>query len=292
VTILCVAFSSTFTMSNEEAHAFDFTAVADSDVTLRPSDFKEGLQAHRCILSIASPIFAGMFALPRAADGSLPLPEVDLAETRAIVEFILRFIYPVTKPVIASLDELVPILAAALKYEIHTLVHDLRKLLVSPSMLAATSALRVYAIADRFGFEGEREAASRASVGSSVISIPFSDDLEHITGTAYHRFLLKQSMRRQNISSGVSSYALPWGVECYSCKISAKKGAVANPCTWWTDYVSRVKGELAKSAPADVFSPDFVQQSTGCNQCPKSQLKALPYLSLLKAELEAKPCDV
>jgi hypothetical protein len=266
---------------------FDFTNVVNADTILQPSDFKEGLQVHRGILSIASPVFADMFTLPQSVDNGATesvtrLPRVVLTEARSIIEALLCFIYPVPNPAVRSLHDLVPLLDAARKYEIAIVMVELRKHLISPQLLTPESSLRVYAIADRFDLEDERQAASRASLSVDLLNAPLSDDLKHITGYAYHRLLVLHRRRAQSAVALVKGKTVPNAGRCNNYNY-------CNGNSWWPDYVRRAEEELSKRSTADVFTEEFVSKSSGCGSC---QMRTLPFIRTLKAEVDALPCIV
>lgn len=104
---------------------------------------------HQNILAMASPFFKDMLSLPQPPSESKAIPSIPITDSAPIMELILQLVYPVPNPAIKSLDELVPVLDTALKYDFVTIMPTLRRLLMSPTYLES-SPLRVFAIASRF----------------------------------------------------------------------------------------------------------------------------------------------
>ncbi|KAJ6468516.1 hypothetical protein C8R47DRAFT_1024602 [Mycena vitilis] len=92
-----------------------------ADIILRSSDNID-FRAHRLVLALASPIFEHMFA--SAQPESQPeVPTVQMAESGAVLERILRFWYPGTEPVVENLDQLHEILELLIqKYDMQYIV--------------------------------------------------------------------------------------------------------------------------------------------------------------------------
>jgi len=55
----------------------------DTDAVLLSSDGKE-FHVHRLILSLASPVFRGMFSLPQPTEPTSQIPTIDVAESSDI----------------------------------------------------------------------------------------------------------------------------------------------------------------------------------------------------------------
>ncbi|RPD58993.1 hypothetical protein L226DRAFT_524131 [Lentinus tigrinus ALCF2SS1-7] len=126
-----------------------------ADITLRTAD-RVDFHVHTHILAQASPIFSGMFSLPQPPKeihnpGTLPhRPTVDVTEDSKTLERLLRLCYPINKQGLGELDDIVPVLIAATKYEMEwplsLLTNDL--LAVAPKR-----PLKVWAVACQTGLE-------------------------------------------------------------------------------------------------------------------------------------------
>lgn len=126
---------------------YDFSS-PDADAILASSDGAE-LRVHRCILVAASPVFRDMFSMPQSTKGAATVPVISCSEDRRTLETTLLFVYPCPDPHIESLDDAVPLLEVAIKYEFAAVISALRRALVHPEFLKVAS-LRVFAIACRY----------------------------------------------------------------------------------------------------------------------------------------------
>ncbi|KAF9780968.1 hypothetical protein BJ322DRAFT_987905, partial [Thelephora terrestris] len=159
----------------------------DGDIILRTPtrDFR----VHKLILSLASPIFKDMFSIPQptpAARG-VDVEVVDVTDPTRGLDLVLTFIYPFPPPNVDSLDLLVEGLVIADKYDIDGARTELRLRLAK---FMKAQPLRVYAIASRFGFEEEAEAASSLTTGIYLPALAdLPDDLKDISATTYHKLV-------------------------------------------------------------------------------------------------------
>ena len=81
---------------------YDFDA-SDADAVLRSSDGKD-LRVHRIILSLASPVFQGMFSLPQSTESPSQILTIDIPESSDILRPFLQYIYPRSPPKIEDID--------------------------------------------------------------------------------------------------------------------------------------------------------------------------------------------
>lgn len=137
--------------SSQSSHLKD---VDDDGSSTCPVEF----YVHSSVLSLASPLFKGMFTSsrnrgvePNQQQQSSPasFPRVPLPELQHVVSLLLRFVYPLPDPEFITLDELVPILAAAVRYEFSNVISSLRRQLISAKFMEE-DPVRVFAIAARF----------------------------------------------------------------------------------------------------------------------------------------------
>ena len=162
----------------------------DADLILRSADSTE-FRVHRCILSIASPVFRDMFALPQPHD---PIPHVDLPETAATLDTLLRYIYPIPSPKIEDFTTLSNLLVSAEEYGAEGVISRLRTILVSSRFLDL-DPLRVYAIACRWSFFEEAKLASAHIVYVDLVmqGEDCMEDMNYMSGLDYHRLVPQQA---------------------------------------------------------------------------------------------------
>ncbi|KAI0798152.1 hypothetical protein C8Q75DRAFT_802044 [Abortiporus biennis] len=130
-----------------------------ADVILRTID-NHDFHVFKNILSIASPFFRDMFSLTQPAlkeDDAGPSPIIDVPESAATLDHLLRFLYPVVDPRMDKLSTIEDVLQAADKYEMSAAIEDLKRPL---RKLRKGQPLQVFAIACRFNLEDiARDAA-------------------------------------------------------------------------------------------------------------------------------------
>ena len=140
--------------ASKAAHPFDDPA---ADIILRTSDGID-FYTHSPILSYASPVFSSMLSLPQPdKEHRAEKPVIDVSEDSQTIDRILRLCYPIVKPHLSELEEIVPVLKAALKYEMEWPV-----LLLSKDLLSTvpSNPLKVWAVACRVGLEDVARAAA------------------------------------------------------------------------------------------------------------------------------------
>ena len=116
---------------------------------------------HKSILSIASPFFEDMFSLTQPPDGtdtaSPDLETITITEDSQTFDTLLRHLYPVDRPRFLTLASLIPVLEAAIKYQISSTVSVLRETIIR---FLETDTLDVYATACRLDLEDEARLAA------------------------------------------------------------------------------------------------------------------------------------
>lgn len=139
----------------------DFFRTEDGDVILRagqePSPTHD-FRVHKFILSLASPVFKDMFAIPQPPgqnhNEQPDVPIIAVSDSPHVMDTILRLIYPgVELPKIPNISALVALFSTADKYNITSIYPILRQSLKAflPGLWSG-DALRLYVIACRFGF--------------------------------------------------------------------------------------------------------------------------------------------
>ena len=148
-----------------------------------------------------------------------------------------------------SLDELAPILDAAMKYEIAVALSRLRKMLVQPDLLEK-APLQAFAIATRWGFEEEMKIASGPTLGLDIINSPSADPLNGISTADYRRLLIFHLERAQSAQRMLEDVS-PRNPVCSACRAYVEK--------WHEEFKRRAKEELSLQPTSSVIcSFDFL----------------------------------
>ena len=160
----------------------------DADVIIRTAGTLE-FRAHECILSLVSQIFRDMFAIPQPpTDIPRSLPHVDVAESAETWGIILRTIYPMPTPDIASLDDLESLLLAAKKYEMWFVIDSHKRSFRNRGFILR-DPLYLYAIACACGFEDQAKYVARNAELSTIMKRSDADDLKGLTVGSYHNLV-------------------------------------------------------------------------------------------------------
>jgi len=161
----------------------------DADVVIRAEGALD-LHAHKCILSLASPILKSMFADPQTPSDPLDtLPRIDVEGSPETWENILRTIYPISNPTVDNLADLGSLLSAAQKYEMQYIV-DIHKRGLENPVFIREDPLRLYAIACACGLEDQAKYVARNAELLTITRHPDLDGL-HVLMTfgSYHRLI-------------------------------------------------------------------------------------------------------
>ena len=192
-------------------------SVPDGDVILRAQgppnrDFR----VHKLVLSLASPVFSDMFGIPqpKSKASNDDIEAIDVTDPPRALDLVLRLIYPFPPPKVDNLSLLVEGLVVTDKYNIESARGRLREPL---NKFIRDAPLRVYAIASRFGFDEEAEAASSLTTNiylPALANLP--DDLEHVPAPLYHKLILLHEKHRREIEDVVNM--APFEPACRGCK--------------------------------------------------------------------------
>lgn len=264
----------------------------NSDVLLLSSDNVK-FSVHRCILAAASPFFEDMFSLPQPPShlaNEERCSVIQVTESDSTLHTLLHFVYPMPHPTISSLDELVTILGAAVKYDFLGAISSLRKQLISPAFLK-DDPMRVFAIASKYDFEDEAQVASRHTLSIVILDSPLSDDLRFITAHSYHRLLV---LHKRRSADAQALLKIPEDVTCLQCA-GPYYGAFVPP-KWWKEFERMARAELAvRPTTSIIFDMAFLgraARAAGCRRCAESILESHQFLSDLKRQIDDLPSTI
>ncbi|KAI0694568.1 hypothetical protein C8T65DRAFT_744319 [Cerioporus squamosus] len=270
-----------------------------ADVVIRTVD-QVDFHVWKCLLGSVSQVFADMFdPMPSAPDTSAPPPfakseprigeksVVQVTETSAVFDSLLRTFYPPPNITFSSLDELKSIIAAADKYCMEGVLQVLRDLLLNAYL--SEEPLRVYAIGvqyrrlDEFG--GVAEAAIRSFLTLSEDDAnEYVEELDTLSASAYRRLL---SYRRQYlIQLRTALRGLAWldnggwtFLHCTSCargttsySLRGNTGQRRYATLWFMSHYQRTGDALGawpsrKAIEDSSFCDDALKEASRCVVC-------------------------
>ncbi|KAH9899481.1 hypothetical protein C8Q73DRAFT_833338 [Cubamyces lactineus] len=185
-TSLSTATTATLTPPAVTNAAYPFNKAA-ADAILRSCDNVD-FWVRRSILAEASCIFEDMLSIPQPPPGALDdddtkdgLPVIRLTEDSQTLDKLLRLCYPIDDPDFATLDELRPVLEAAMKYMMEEATSLLRSRLVK---LGQSQPLRAFAIACALDLTHEAESLVPLAYTAHCA---FVDELKDISAGVYYR---------------------------------------------------------------------------------------------------------
>ncbi|KIP01767.1 hypothetical protein PHLGIDRAFT_32444 [Phlebiopsis gigantea 11061_1 CR5-6] len=192
------------------------------------------------ILSFASSYFRDLPDIERNEDNEVVLA---VPESDAVVETLLRLIYPMPDPVFCDLDDLTDAYVAAKKYKLDSATQSLQKMLIR---FVESDPLRVYALARRFDLDEEANIAARRACLSATQAWPQCEEFNHISAAQYHDLLQFHKRRGQAAAHLVKIKPL-----CEPCWVCGKK---------WSKPWKKCAARLLVEAPSSerMFTPDLL----------------------------------
>ncbi len=235
---LTTAMSPAAKSVTNAAHPFNKTA---ADAILRASDHVD-FWVRRSILAEASCVFEDMLSIPQPSPGASNadelkdgLPVIRLAEDSRTLDSLLRLCYPTDDPEFGSLDELRPVLEAAIKFMMQEATSLLRRRLVK---LGQAQPLRAFAIS--CSLELEQEAGLLAPLAHGLLGT-FVEELHTISAGAYYR-LVHYQPRKPNTSPKNTRFGTPVVTPAINKDINHSDG-----------LAELIPPELLNSSTADVI---------------------------------------
>ncbi|KAH9858490.1 hypothetical protein C2E23DRAFT_716869 [Lenzites betulinus] len=293
---------------------------ADADIIIRSAD-RVDFRLYKLILKKASDVFRDMFTLPDAADEGQP-QVVELTEDADTLERLFRLCYPAEFPVFKTCDEIFPVLDAAQKYAISSVVAFARRALRDRA--EKESPLRTYAIAWRYEFPALARKAARLlvkepdhmalhSLPPEIAALPYAslslaryrsacrqavvDELARTPKWLYegdhaHRGYLLQEGSKLTFF-GLAGYKTWVWYRCTTCPRHLGHHRVP-VCAWWVRYdtaatVALLKGGLDGDVMVhDNILADALGLIPQCDTCTfKTACEQLmDYASALKTRIE------
>ncbi|GJE98366.1 hypothetical protein PsYK624_145950 [Phanerochaete sordida] len=232
------------------------------------------------ILSFASPYFRD---LPRDLANPGDPFVLDVPESDATIETLLRLTYPVADPILQDIADLADAYAAALKYQLTHAATSLQHMLLLPRFLSR-EPVRVYAVARRFGLADAADTAADHACATAQAQWPICDEFALAPGMAYQDLVLYHR-RRANAAAAILKNTDIFKNEKWCRKCAA---------SWAARYTAHIAPLLAEAPMRDdVFSLEHVidtPELTYCDTCTALIAKATRpggLIHRLKSEIRA-----
>ncbi|KAH7922627.1 hypothetical protein BV22DRAFT_1070130 [Leucogyrophana mollusca] len=236
----------------------------DADVILRTSDNVD-YRFYKFLLSLASPFFMNMFALPQpgpleetADQTKYGLHIIPISERSIVVKKLLSFcspVYDTDVPALEDLDIVMAVLDAADKYDMKRVGKFIVKMITAPRFLEQ-EPMRVFAIACRYRAEQETVIAARYMLRYAISEPAYVAELDYISGADYHRLVQYHSQCSQAMSYITrlwSSYPLP----LLDCKLCRKKGLSRIPLKEYQDSV--IDALRVRPCAESLLNPEWIE---------------------------------
>jgi hypothetical protein len=240
-----------------------------ADVILRSSDNID-FRTFKLLLSLASPVFEGMFDMPQPALGN-PInkmkdgaPVVQMAENSRTLEAVLQFCHPNCTATPISLDITSDVLAAAEKYEMGAVLEWARANLLQLGSMDEQS-VQAFAIACKHKLEDEERILAKQTLRISESDLP---EPGRISGRLY-KYRQDCQIEAQKLTTRFQWIELDRNMVrngCDSCiaaadgRIDFKFGDTWRPREWWIEYMRMAGRELEKRPVADtVLQPELLE---------------------------------
>lgn len=267
---------------------------SDADVIIRSSDNVD-FRVLKLLLSLASPFFGDMFGLPQGTTGAIhekqetrdDLPVIQITEKSQVVTTLLKLCYPITiaqAPALDSVEIVLAVMEAAIKYGIEEVELNVREALIKPP-LVEENPTQVFAVAHRHRWDKEARIAAKYTLRQPPWKRWYVPQLEVITGGDHYR-LQKYYWGCSEAAKGVAMSRIT--VHRYmalnvggDCTVSACMGSgyVSDPddsVHWWTGYIQKMGDALAQRPCGDtVTDPDMLNATVlqiRCRSCTKSSI--------------------
>lgn len=149
----------------DSAHAKEpFSSNSNADIIIRSSNNVDFFVL-KSILSVASPLFADMFALPQKQNNAndpspSSLSRIPVTEDDRIIDAIFRICYPIASPPV-DLIQAEGILEAGRKYQMEAVTQYAGEEVMK---VVETDPIAVYYLACRFGLKEKAEVAARTAL--------------------------------------------------------------------------------------------------------------------------------
>jgi hypothetical protein len=283
---------------------YPFASTPFADAILRSSDGAD-FYVIRGILFLLSPVFK---RLPEV-ESTLALPVVELQENSAALDMALRFVYPGTEPIFASLDDLRDTIEIVIaKYDMQCEVPKAKRHLQG---FCSSHPLGVYGIASRYRWKEVALAAAKETLKHPLRTMvgPAPEDVKEMSAVAYHNLLhyhyLCGEAAQRTVQDLTWVTGRPFRHHGWHIPATSQTTLIlgANPSykvpTWFSEFLTAMGAVLVITPDVDIrYSPIFYA-ALGNTRCPSIcaisdeflDFATVEWPNKLKAEIN-KACNI
>jgi hypothetical protein len=299
----------------------------NADIIIRSCDGVQ-FRTYKLLLSLASPIFKDMLAIPQPQPldkAQSDTPIVDLTESSPTIRRLLFFCYPAAiepppDSKLQSLSEIAELVQATTKYEMYGARKTALRLLFQPPFIDA-EPLRVYAIACRFGADTEASLAAKHILRRPLFKDEHVAELEFIDAASLYRVMLYQHRCAQAAAAVASDHkwireGLADSCAFFKCAKNSdgkftmiktqpsrkhKDGysILVDVHTWWLEFMESTRFALLVAPSVDtIIDPERLENATAaaaaqCFTCgPRAVQDLLLFIEAFKKEVEERISQV
>ncbi|KAJ7230041.1 hypothetical protein GGX14DRAFT_409879 [Mycena pura] len=253
-----------------------------ADIILRSSDNIE-FRAHRIVLSLASPVFRDMFSLPQGdAESDEKAAEVQMAETGAVLERMLRFWYPGAEPIVGTLSELRETLELLIqKYDMQSAAVFGKQYLRG---FLDTEPLGTFAVAARFGWKDLTLLAARECLKLPLRNSAYTppNEFDCVSAKVHHALIqyhyrcgevVRDILKDRSFPDAARKYEFSPYIQRCRCRIlSIGNGNSFEFQFWFTEFLQSMEAKHAKTPGAVddlllILKAVKGQKSADCSNC-------------------------
>jgi hypothetical protein len=244
MSILPQEAAATLTATADEPLAnllFDYPG---ADIIIRSQDSSH-FRVPKIYIVNSSPILGELiqraFDSPGDADAKASLPVVQLTESGEIVNSLLTFIFPVSPLVPSTPEKTMELLSVAQTYQMDSVLTRIRDRIAQhhPLPTSLEPALRIYALAQKYGLRPEALRAARIILNYSMTIEDFDHKLETMPGASLYELWKYHERVRAILASDLTKF-----------RVSASHGTISGlRCTdlsssqipsWLDDYIESI----------------------------------------------------
>ena len=186
-----------------------------ADLTLRSNDSHE-FSVPRLYIIHSSPVLAKLLrrhsvssddddstasTSDSESESSHDPVEIQIPYNRTILSSLLTFVFPVPATLPSTPEQVMELLSAAQKYEMHAVLTRIRDRLSRqvPPFICPESAFYIYSLAQKYGLRDEARQAARASLSISMTFDDLDDELDIMPGAYLHELWKYHQRVRGNL---------------------------------------------------------------------------------------------